>query len=109
MYAVSRVKSLARALKSSSAKRQRLGDRFALDYFDDYADGTDEADTLAGWLRNLEILTNTWALAGCFNVQWAGPPVKYAPQTSSACGSSCRKLLPVLMAQFAKASCNVAA
>jgi len=78
MYAVSRVKSLARALKSSSAKRQRLGDRFALDYFDDYADGTDEADTLAGWLRNLEILTNTWALAGCFNVQWAGSPVKYA-------------------------------
>ena len=30
------------------------------------------------WFSNLDVLSNTWALAGCFDVVWNGSRVKYA-------------------------------
>jgi len=78
MFAVGRVKSLARAQMGSTSKRQRVADGIALEVFDGLGDITDDADTLAKWFRNLEVLSNTWALAGCFEVPWMGSRVKYA-------------------------------
>ena len=78
LFPVARVKSLARAQKSAVSKRQRVGDSFAIDMFDGHGDESDDADTLAKWFSNLDVLSNTWALAGCFDVVWNGSRVKYA-------------------------------
>ena len=78
MFAVSRVKCLARAQKSSNAKRQRVADGLNLEWFGELNDVTDDTDTLAKWLRNLDVLANTWALAGCFDVPWLGSRIRYA-------------------------------
>ena len=78
MFAVGRVKSLARAQKAATSKRQRLGDQFAIEMFDPLGDVPDDADSLAKWLRSLDILANTWALAGCFDVVWNSARTNYA-------------------------------
>ena len=102
MFAVARVKSLARAQKSSVSKRQRLSDSFALEMLDGHGDTSEETDTLARWFRNLEVFANTWALAGCFDVHWQGQVVKYAhwENTTSYVFELRHRLEPLLLKYY---------
>ena len=36
-----------------------------------------EAPSLFQWLACFDILANTWALAGCFDVTYDGGPIKF--------------------------------
>ena len=67
LFPVAKIKSLAASQKSGARKKQRIAPGLDIE-FHETEDGTDimPAPTVAGWLDLLEILANTWSIAGAF-------------------------------------------
>ena len=73
MLAVMRVRSLARSQRGHAPKTSRLSEHVHLTLGPDYADeGEPGVANLYTFLTNLQVLANTWAVAGCFEAD-VGP------------------------------------
>ena len=75
---ISRVKSLAHSNRSADSKRHRLTDFLQLEFESGHAGYAESSDKLRDILNTYEILANTWALTGCFQVTVRGKKVMYA-------------------------------
>ena len=77
MFPLARVRSLAISQKPVSAKKTRIGEGAFLETGE-----IPESDigSTRKWLRSLEVLTTTWFVAGCYDVQWEGRTIKFCTQ-----------------------------
>jgi len=74
MYCVLRAKSLAAAAKAPTMKKSKLDNDITIT---SRAEPEEAAKSLSSWFSCLDIIVNTWAVTGCFNVTHGGKEVKY--------------------------------
>ena len=72
LYAVSNVKVLAQARKGQPAKKHHVHSRLSFETHEPGEDPDVGAPGVRVFLEKLEALTNTWAVAGCYDVEF--PP-----------------------------------
>jgi len=79
LYPVAKVKSLASVqAKIGGATRRKVGDRVTLCFEGQEDDTMDNVGSVYDYFTLLEILSNTWAVGGAFEVQYQAAVVKYA-------------------------------
>jgi len=79
LYPVAKVKSLASVqAKVGGVAKRRLGDRITMCFDGQDEDDLDNVGTVLEYFTSLEVLGNTWAVAGAFEVMYLTKPCKYA-------------------------------
>ena len=75
-FQMNRAKTQAEGIMRMPAKRSRLGDKIAIMVGDEdpLADPQKECLDLISWKDTIELVCFSWAVAGCFEVQFAVPP-----------------------------------
>ena len=78
MFPAIKMRTMSQSLRNISGKRHKLSDDIQLDITDFALEPDDgNAGSLRARLFQYELMANTWALAGCFKVQWAGKEILY--------------------------------
>jgi len=77
LFAVSKVRSLAYSQKGKDAKRTKLGGKYSLYCENDEEPDDEVVGTFYGYIDRLEVLTNTWSIAGVFDVEKGGLKVRF--------------------------------
>ena len=79
LYPLSKVRSLASVQsKASSSAKRRVGDRVTLTFDGQDDEPADEASTILCLLWELEVLANTWVVAGAYKVEYQATQVVFA-------------------------------
>jgi len=96
MLALSRVRSLAQSQSGTAPKKKRMGDVTVIIGDEEVASELD--GTLFRFIDLLEVLTNTWAVGGHFDVQYRGENMKYVtwPQACAYARTFRRKAIVLL-------------
>ena len=78
MFPAIKMRTMSQSLRNISGKKHKLSDDIQLD-ISDFALEPDDSNvgSLRARLFQYELMANTWALAGCFKVQWAGKEILY--------------------------------
>ena len=78
MFEIFRVRTLAHSQRAAPAKKQRLTDRVNIEYLDGEDLPEDSLESLSRWFHLFDVLCRTWAITGCFEVQFDGQVRRYA-------------------------------
>ena len=105
IFPVMKVKSLANAQKGGKKKRQRLAPGLDLELLDVDEGEQEGATTFLDWLELLEMLGNTWSVAGAFDVRYEGEVQKFVtwPQADKYI-KEVKKRASTLLGKFTESS-----
>ena len=75
MFTILKARSLAKSQKEGQVKKTRLDNNIEIHQKD--KDGYDGPASLTKWFACFDIMVNTWAVTGCFDVMYKGESRKY--------------------------------
>ena len=84
MYHIPRARSLTASQRSAPIKRSRLSDGLVLESRDIEGEDRFEAAGLWPYFDAFDVVVTTWAVAGCFDIEYEGKNVRYAHWESVA-------------------------
>ena len=93
MFSIFKTKSLAAAHQSQPLKRFKLGDSLEVVAQDASASfSTGAPSTVRAYFKQFQVLINTWAIAGCYTVEWERHPGRAETYTYADWQACCNYL-----------------